>query len=72
MFCYNCGTQLPDEATFCSKCGKPQKQGAQVAEPTQIKESWETCEIQIGEKNHILNGAMYWFWAQAINSKERQ
>jgi hypothetical protein len=23
MFCTNCGTQLPDEAKFCSNCGKP-------------------------------------------------
>jgi ribosomal protein L40E len=23
MFCINCGTQLPDEAKFCSNCGAP-------------------------------------------------
>jgi hypothetical protein len=23
MFCTNCGTQLPDDAKFCSNCGKP-------------------------------------------------
>lgn len=42
MYCVNCGTQLPDDANFCLKCGKPQKlrvQG-QTKEP-----KWETCEI---------------------------
>ena len=26
MFCLNCGTELPDAANFCMKCGKPQKE----------------------------------------------
>ena len=25
MYCSNCGTQLPDDANFCLRCGKPQK-----------------------------------------------
>jgi hypothetical protein len=46
MFCSNCGTQLPDEANFCWKCGKPQKQGTQVEELKQAEETkYETCEI---------------------------
>jgi hypothetical protein len=40
MFCSNCGTQLPDEANFCWKCGRPQNQGSTVEEPR-----WEMCEI---------------------------
>src|SRR3954463_7516675 len=27
MFCMNCGTQLPEEARFCWKCGEPQAGG---------------------------------------------
>jgi hypothetical protein len=34
MFCVYCGTQIPDDAVFCSKCGKPQKDHQQ-AKPTQ-------------------------------------
>ena len=41
MFCSNCGTQLPDEANFCWKCGKPQKSSIQVDEP-----KWETAKIK--------------------------
>lgn len=26
MFCVNCGTELPDDANFCLKCGKSQKE----------------------------------------------
>jgi hypothetical protein len=33
MFCGDCGTQLPDDAAFCGKCGKAQKAGVVVAEP---------------------------------------
>ena len=29
MYCSNCGTQLSDDAVFCSKCGKPQKPDSQ-------------------------------------------
>ncbi len=44
MFCVNCGTQLPDDANFCGKCGTPQKSGSRIGEgPTGTK--WETCEI---------------------------
>lgn len=40
MFCRYCGTELPDEANFCLKCGKPQTPSVVVDEP-----KWETCRI---------------------------
>ncbi len=40
MFCKSCGTQLPDDATFCMKCGTPQKEGVRPVEP-----KFETCQI---------------------------
>ena len=62
MFCSNCGIQLPDDANFCLKCGKPQKAGIQVDEP-----KWETCEIKwtSSQRNLIANHKMQ-FWADAI------
>jgi hypothetical protein len=27
MFCFQCGTQLPDEASFCFRCGSPMPKG---------------------------------------------
>ncbi len=62
MFCSNCGTQLPDEANFCWKCGKPQKTGVQVDEP-----KWETCEIVYADIR--LAGPLsrtIQFWAKAV------
>lgn len=42
MFCVYCGTQIPDDAVFCSKCGKPQNEH-QAAKPFQSPSSidWE-------------------------------
>lgn len=64
MFCSNCGTQIPDEASFCSKCGTPQIQGAQSAQTEEPK--WETCEITYHDKNEFVSGAIFWFEADAI------
>jgi hypothetical protein len=68
MFCINCGTQLPDEAKFCWKCGTPQKSSVQADE---LK--WETCEIvwkmTSGALGLILGpiaGVKGYFWAKAI------
>jgi hypothetical protein len=40
MYCISCGTELPDNAVFCSKCGKSQK----ISTAPEIRKS-ETCEI---------------------------
>ena len=32
MFCEKCGTQLPDDAAFCTKCGASTAKGAKTAE----------------------------------------
>ncbi len=39
MFCYNCGTKLPDEALFCANCGtrlKPENRTAGNTEKTSL------------------------------------
>jgi hypothetical protein len=52
MFCVYCGTQIPDDAAFCSKCGKPQKdhQSARPAQPVSSTD-WE-----------------YWTWEAGVSS----
>jgi hypothetical protein len=69
MYCSNCGTELPDNANFCVKCGKPQREGAQ---PIAVK--YETCVIMWKTKDTKIK----WigktetemsFWAEAIGSK---
>jgi len=67
MFCSGCGTQLPDDANFCVKCGKPQKPGVQTEEP-----KWETCEISDDAESSGINrlfSVRTYYWAAAIGSK---
>jgi hypothetical protein len=52
MYCLNCGTKLPDDASFCWKCGKPQRPDAQ---PKEVKR--ETCEIAVGMPATLYNVA---------------
>jgi len=49
MLCQKCGTQVPDRANYCWKCGKPVRPGIKETE----EERWETCEVvyQNGENN---------------------
>ncbi len=64
MFCLSCGTQLPEDANYCLKCGKPQKSNVQsVTHSNQIQ--WETCEIQWVSESDFFNTKGY-FEAKAI------
>ena len=38
MFCFNCGTQLPDRSKFCPKCKKETLIDVQQQKTTIIKE----------------------------------
>lgn len=40
MYCQDCGITLPDEANFCSHCGKNQKSNVPQPEP----ERYEICQ----------------------------
>lgn len=44
MFCSNCGTQLPDDANFCLKCGQPQKQSQRESTATK---QFDVCTIML-------------------------
>ena len=65
MFCSNCGTELPTDAAFCWKCGKPTKPGTRAEEP-----KGETCEIVYEEIYHVWYPE-HKFWAQAIGANGR-
>jgi|688.fasta_scaffold309282_2 hypothetical protein len=41
MFCSNCGTQLPNDANFCLKCGQRLRA---VASPQTV---YEICEVRL-------------------------
>jgi len=43
MFCSDCGTELPEEASFCWKCGKRQQSRDEA--DSQQQTQWEVCEI---------------------------
>jgi hypothetical protein len=42
MLCPNCGKELPDDANFCTSCGRPQKAGLTVSI---LRTKYELCEI---------------------------
>lgn len=69
MFCYNCGTQLPDDATFCSKCGKPQKTAQAIAQPTESVR-YDTCEIKWRyTQGFLASNQQFAFVAFALGTK---
>ena len=45
MFCTNCSTELPDEASFCWKCG----QAVKTSERSFLSVSHESCTITLIE-----------------------
>jgi len=61
MFCSKCGTEIPDEANFCWKCGKPQKEGV-VTDPPK----YEICEIVWSHRKDGFHPFSICFWAKAI------
>ena len=63
IFCMNCGHELPDDANFCFKCGKPLKSTIQSAQPDA---RWEYCEIVC--KVGGFSGLKSYFVAQGTGS----
>lgn len=66
MYCWSCGNQLADDANFCPKCGKSQGHEGQLLGSSSTEDRWETCEIVFDHMQHLLAGAIFWFWARAI------
>ena len=51
MHCMNCGTELPDVANFCWKCGEPVKPASNAGPITE----YEHCSIE----SRSLDGQVY-------------
>jgi NMD protein affecting ribosome stability and mRNA decay len=65
MFCIKCGTQLPEEANFCMKCGHPQT--PVVTQPPAEETQWEHCKIdciQVKEKWSLFGKEILQFVAR--------
>jgi hypothetical protein len=59
IYCPQCGKDLPDDASFCIKCGKP-LQGAAQSSP-QAEPQWEYCTIESEKQTgdgHLLAKAV--------------
>jgi hypothetical protein len=54
VFCSNCGAQLSNESNFCSKCGKPQKDG--VVGYQSVPERIEYCQIRYDREKTSIQG----------------
>lgn len=64
MFCSNCGINLPDDANFCMKCGKPQK--------PDLQEQAEMCEIRLNyEDKGRWKGIIFRFEAVVVGKNRR-
>jgi hypothetical protein len=57
MFCMNCGVELPDNASFCLKCGKPQQTTDVVQPCAETQGHWEIKEFS----EPILGNIKYTF-----------
>lgn len=51
MFCYNCGAQMPEDATFCGVCGSKIFREVNKAVDQQVKEAETNKEMENTEKN---------------------
>lgn len=71
IYCMHCGTQLPDVASFCYKCGKPLEAASSARTIPQGKQTSyiETCEI-ICKSGGFL-GMKSSFVARAIGANGR-
>ncbi len=73
-YCPECGTALPDDAKFCSRCGRPQAAPPPEPGPVSAGEEWETCEIVVaaaGEKwSPVFPGDYIIFRAQADGEED--
>lgn len=47
MFCVKCGTELPDDANYCLKCGHPQKAGLNQTSLEKEPTAWEQCKLKL-------------------------
>lgn len=56
MYCHNCGTELPDEAKFCTNCGTPVSNSMQ-----QLEEDYQDGTLRITRQSV--------FMARAIKTK---
>lgn len=69
-YCPSCGAELPADAKFCVRCGKPQAEPPPepVPAPAPAGARWETCEIvavAAGEKwSPVFPGDYILFKAQ--------
>jgi hypothetical protein len=60
MYCTKCGTQLPDAAAFCSKCGAPTSL-VEARHPTgdfSPDGEWEAAEVEV-RLGKVLEGRSF-------------
>ena len=67
MYCQHCGSQLPDQAQYCPKCGKAQNSAHAVASTPESPAQYEYCEIVYESKISFFMKSR--LWAKATGPK---
>ncbi|SFR87229.1 zinc ribbon domain-containing protein [Anaeromicropila populeti] len=64
MFCYKCGTKLPDDAVFCMECGSAVKTANQVSEQVSMEQAEPEVVQEIREPRDINQAILNTFTMQ--------
>jgi hypothetical protein len=64
VYCASCGTHLPDDANYCLKCGRPQRE---EVKGTAFR--WETCTIDIAYTKRGFLTQKVKLWADATGPR---
>ena len=54
MFCYKCGTELPEDAHFCPKCGVRTRKGAEA----EVTTSWTEVKDEFSKIGEEIEKAL--------------
>jgi hypothetical protein len=69
MVCRDCGAEIPEDSSFCPRCGKATQEGPQ---PFVQDAVWEYCQIEKQGFSRFERGGITqrtWFSAEAIGPR---
>jgi hypothetical protein len=67
MFCFKCGSLLPEQANFCPSCGSAQPAGSPGSLSRNSPPTYEYCEIVYEKRVSFFMQSR--FWAKAVGPR---